>query len=202
MAYWITATTGTLLASYQKKNLWHTERPHLTAGLSHTPHRAFDTPLTWGPDKGNRPIRAGMLICWDLAFPEAFRALLNDGAELVVVPSFWVCDGSDLDEARTKMNPDCEGLFLDSVLVARAFENECVVVYCNAPGRSQVVVPVLGSVGGPGMGVNEEGMRVVEVDFEAVDVLERQYKVKSDIKGEGWHYGYSLGNGEGKEKKE
>jgi predicted amidohydrolase len=200
MAYWITATTGDLLASYQKKNLWHSERPILTAGKC--PHRAFDTPLTWGPDKGNRPIRAGMLICWDLTFPEAFRALLNDGVELVVMPSYWVCDGSDLDETRKKMNPKCEGLFMDSALLARAFENESVVVYSNAPGRSQVVVPVLGSVGGPPMGVNEEGLRVVEVDFEAVDVLEREYWIKADVKGEGWHYGYSLCDEEGKQKKE
>ncbi|KAK4155690.1 putative chaperone binding protein [Chaetomidium leptoderma] len=201
MAYWI-SPAGALLSSYQKVNLWHSERPHLTAGLSHTPHVAFDTPLTWGPKHNNRPIRAGMLICWDLAFPEAFRALLNDGAELIVIPSFWVCDGSDLDEARKKMNPDCEGLFINSVMVARAFENECVVVLCNAGGLSQVVAPVYGSVGGQGLGVNEEVMRVVGVDFDAVNVLEREYKVRKDLAGEGWHYGYSSGdgnrNGEGK----
>ncbi|KAK4038213.1 hypothetical protein C8A01DRAFT_37857 [Parachaetomium inaequale] len=195
MAYWIDASTGSLLASYQKLNLWHSERPHLTAGssLSHTPHRAFDTPLTWGPDQNGRPIRAGMLICWDLAFPEAFRALVRDGAELIVIPSYWVSDGSDLDEARKRMNAGCEGLFIDSVLVARAFESECVVVFCNAPGLSQVVAPVFGRVGGEGMGRNVEGMRVVEVDFEGGVVLEREYKIRGDLRGEGWHYGYELG---------
>lgn len=201
MAYWITAGTGDLLASYQKKNLWHSERPHLTAGVSQSPHRAFDTPLTWGPDKNNRPIRAGMLICWDLAFPEAFRELLRDGAELVVIPSFWLCDGSDLDEDRKGMNSDCEGLFINSVMVARAFENECVVALCNAGGLSQVVAPVYGPLGGPGLGLNQEVMRVVEVDFGAVDVLEREYKVRQDLNGERWHYGYSLGAGDGEGKK-
>lgn len=192
MAYWL-SPEGAILASYQKANLWHSERPHLTAGVSHAPHRAFDTPLTW-PD--GRPIRAGMLICWDLAFPEAFRALLRDGAELVVIPSFWLLDGSDLDDDRKGMNKGCEGLFIDSVMVARAFENECVVVLCNKGGLSQAVVPVYGAVGGPGLGVNEEVMRVVEVDFGAVEVLEREYKVRKDLAGEGWHYGYCLPEGE------
>ena len=141
-----------------------------------------------------------MLICWDLAFPEAFRALLRDGCELVVVPSFWLCDGSDLDETRREMNPDCEGLFMNSVLVARAFENECVVAYCNAGGLSQVVAPVYGRVGGV-MAQGEEGVRVCEVDFGAVEVLEGQYKVRRDLGGEEWHYGYELG-GKGREKGE
>ncbi|KAK4101557.1 carbon-nitrogen hydrolase [Parathielavia hyrcaniae] len=189
MAYWIAATSGSLIGSYQKKNLWHSERAHLTAGLSQPRHTAFDTPLTWSDNGG--PIRGGMLICWDLTFPEAFRELVLDGAELVVVPSFWLCDRGELDEDRLRMNPDCEQLFLNSVLVARAFENGCVVVYCNTGGLSQVAAPVYGCVGGgSGLGINEEAMRVVEVDFGAVKVLEREYKVRKDMNGEGWHYGY------------
>jgi predicted amidohydrolase len=190
MAYWIAASSGALIGSYQKKNLWHSERPHLTAGLSQPRHVAFDTPLTW---EDGTPVRAGMLICWDLCFPEAFRELLLDGAELVVVPSFWLCDMSELDEDRRGMNPDCEKLFMNSVLVARAFENECVVAYCNVGGLSQVTAPVYGCVGGSPLGINEEVMKVVEVDFGAVKVLEREYKVRKDLMGEGWHYGYEKG---------
>ncbi|GAB1315667.1 Putative hydrolase, carbon-nitrogen family [Madurella fahalii] len=205
MAYWI-SPHGALLGNYQKKNLWHTERPHLTAGTAQTPHTAFDTPFLRGDDGGDdddhrrrrRPLRAGLLICWDLAFPEAFRALVADGAELVVIPSFWLVNGSDLDETRKRLNPDCEGLFLRSVLVARAFENTAVVAFCNTGGLSQVVVPVEGPAGGGWEGgVDEEVMKVMEVDFEGVRALEDAYKIRGDmLNGEGWHYGYTLWKGE------
>lgn len=66
-----------MLASYRKKNIWHPERPHLTSSGPER-HTAVDTPIG----------RVGMLICWDLAFPEAFRELIADGAEIIVLPSY------------------------------------------------------------------------------------------------------------------
>lgn len=71
------SNNGTVLGSYRKKNIWHPERPHLTSsGLER--HAAIDTPIG----------RVGMLICWDLAFPEAFRELIADRAEIVILPTF------------------------------------------------------------------------------------------------------------------
>ena len=51
----------------------HPERPHLTSS-THAPHDMFQTPI--GP--------VGMLICWDLAFPEAFRELIAKGTYVSV----------------------------------------------------------------------------------------------------------------------
>lgn len=75
-AYFI-SNDGSILGSYIKKNIWHPERPHLTSsGLDR--HVAIDTPIG----------RVGMLICWDLAFPEAFRELIADGADIVIIPTY------------------------------------------------------------------------------------------------------------------
>jgi predicted amidohydrolase len=79
--FWNTAyfvsNDGSILGSYRKKNIWHPERPTLTSsGLDR--HVAIDTPIG----------RVGMLICWDLAFPEAFRELIADGADIVIIPTF------------------------------------------------------------------------------------------------------------------
>jgi predicted amidohydrolase len=192
MAYFLAAGTGAVLGAYQKKNLWHPERPHLTAG-SLEPHTAFEVPTLPSITEGKIP-RVGLLVCWDLAFPEAFRSLVAQGADMVVVPSYWYM--SDVDEAARRFNPECERLFLQSALVARAYENTAAVVFCNAGGLSQVAVPILGGLGAFGAAEEERGgevMRVVEVDMEVLRVAEDNYKVREDMRREGWHYGYTLG---------
>lgn len=88
------------------------ERDHLT-GSGRDVHEVFDTPLG----------KVGMLICWDLAFPEAFRELIAQGCKMVIIPTFWTL--KDCNEKGLARNPSAEALFLDSVLTARAFENTC-----------------------------------------------------------------------------
>lgn len=41
----------------------------------------FDTPVG----------KVGLLICWDLAFPEAFRELISQGAQIICIPTFCEC---------------------------------------------------------------------------------------------------------------
>ncbi|KAH7400731.1 carbon-nitrogen hydrolase [Phaeosphaeria sp. MPI-PUGE-AT-0046c] len=178
---------GTIAGKYIKKNLWGPERDHLT-GSGRNEHEVFDTPIG----------KVGMLICWDLAFPEAFRELIASGAKIIIIPTFWTLN--DCNEAGLKLNPSAEALFLDSMLTARAFENTCgmaaSIIFANAggpPGRgyaglSQVTVPFVGALtklGGCG-----EGMAVADIDMQVLEDAEDNYKVRSDIASEGWHYDY------------
>jgi len=176
-AYFITPD-GSIAGAYQKKNLWHPERPHLTSS-QHVPHEVIATPLG----------KVGLLICWDLAFPEAFRELIAAGARLIIIPTFWGVE--DCGELGLKHNPQAEVLFLESMLVARAFENTCAVVFANGgdAGLSQVALPFKGALGKMGQ---EEGLSVVEVDMGVLDDAEENYKVRQDMGSEGWHYEYSL----------
>lgn len=94
-------------------------------------------------------------------------------------------------------NKDSEALFLKSTLVARAFENTCCVIFVNAggpieegyAGLSQVAMPIVGTLKGS-FEDGREGMRIVEVDMNVLDVAEANYKVREDLKRSDWHYGY------------
>ncbi|KAJ8063152.1 hypothetical protein OCU04_008393 [Sclerotinia nivalis] len=180
---------GKILSSYTKKNLWHPERPHLTSS-THDPHTTFESPLG----------KIGMLICWDAAFPEAFRELISQGAKLIIIPTFWTL--SDCTPAGLARNPLSEELFVQSMLVSRAFENTCGITFCNAGapigkgkenagflGISQVTVPFQGAVGRMG---REEGMNVVELDMKILEEAEEAYKVRMDMEGKDWHYAHTL----------
>ncbi|KAJ4182493.1 hypothetical protein NW759_017121 [Fusarium solani] len=178
VAYFLAAGTGEICGSYQKKNLWHPERAHFTPGRA--PHLAFDTPLRRAD---GRPLRAGFLICWDLSFPESFRALVRDGADLIIIPAFWSTAGG---EDVRGLNAGAEETFLSSVLTARAFENNAVVAFCNADGLSRVTLPIMGALGSIPPG--EDKVEVVDVDLDVLRVAEERYKIRKDMQSLDYHY--------------
>jgi predicted amidohydrolase len=177
-AYFI-SNDGEILGSYRKKNLWHTERPHQSRGQEK--HAAIDTPVG----------KIGLLACWDLAFPEAFRELVRDGADIIVVPTCWTLDESC--PIGLKLNPGYEKLFLNSLITTRCFENSCAIVFANSGGPpdvyvglSQVAVPFMGPV--VAMDGSSEGMIVADIDLGILRTAEENYKVREDMSGASWHY--------------
>ena len=166
----------------------HPERPHLTSSTT-APHTTISTPL--GP--------VGLLICWDLAFPEAFRELIASGAKLIIIPTFWT--HADCSAYGLSQNPLAEKLLLESTLTARTFENTCAVVFVNAgaalgdtesdyAGLSRVTLPFVGPLGDETKDTHEEGMSIVDVDMELIEEAEKHYKVREDIRRDEWHYTY------------
>lgn len=174
---------GEILGHYTKKNVWIPERPYLT-GSRHDPHEVIQTPIG----------KVGMLICWDIAFPEAFRELISKGCEVVIVPCFW--GSGDCGEEGMALNPDSEALFLKSTLVSRCFENTCAIVFANAGGAkedgfvglSQVTLPITGPVAI--CEDSDEKVVIGDLDFRVLEVAEESYKIRADLEGEDWHYTY------------
>lgn len=79
-------------------------------------------------------ITVGLMTCYDLRFPEMARALVDAGAELLVVPAAWVAGDRKIDHWRT-------------LLRARAIENTVHVAAAAQPaprysGHSMVVDPL------------------------------------------------------------
>ncbi|KAJ5521733.1 hypothetical protein N7527_005848 [Penicillium freii] len=176
------SNTGEILGSYIKKNLWGpTERAYLRSS-GDSPHQVIETPL--GP--------VGLLVCWDLAFPEAWRELTSNGAKIIIVPTLWTRSGAS--EAGRRQNPSAPSLFLDSILTARTFENTCAVVFANAggpPGKnycglSQITMPYAGPL--VRLGTCTEGMGVATLDMAVLEDAEENYRVRADMADPAWCY--------------
>lgn len=111
------------------------------------------------PGSDGSTFKVGLMTCYDLRFPELARALVDAGAEVLVVPAAWVAGDRKVHHWRT-------------LAVARAIENTVFVAAVGQPaprytGHSLVVSPlgdVLGEVG------DADGLTVT-VDLRR-DVLE------------------------------
>ncbi len=98
---------GALLGQYHKVHLKPEERPIFRGGF-----RLPIFPTSFGT--------IGLLLGWDLAFPEAARSLAIDGAELLVVPANW--ETQSIEEWKTYLR-------------ARAYENSIFVAGVNRIGE-------------------------------------------------------------------
>ncbi|KQX76390.1 carbon-nitrogen hydrolase family protein [Aeromicrobium sp. Root472D3] len=88
--------------------------------------------------------RVGLMTCYDLRFPELARALVDAGAETLVVPAAWVAGDHKLDHWRT-------------LLRARAIENTVHVVAAAQGGERYT---------GHSLVVDPWGSIVVEADSD------------------------------------
>lgn len=66
-------------------------------------------------------VRCGLIICYDLRFPELVRTLALDGIKVLFVPAEW---------------PAKRLMHWDTLLKARAIENQIFVVAANRAGKS------------------------------------------------------------------
>ena len=115
-----------------------------------------DTPTTFDAKLDGVGLRVGLSICYDLRFPELFRAMMQPACDLIVVPAaFTYTTGRDHWEL---------------LLRARAVENQCYVLASaqggehengrRTWGRSMVIDPW-----GEVLSVVEEGPGIAIADF-------------------------------------
>jgi len=92
----------------------------------HLPYLGVDRFTTPGPDSPSvfdaGGLRIGVLICYDLRFPEAARMCALDGADLIALPTNW--------PVGVDFHP---GIFAPS----RAAENHCYLLACDRVGTER-----------------------------------------------------------------
>jgi predicted amidohydrolase len=115
--------------------------------------------------------RLGLATCYDLRFPEMFRALLDGGAEVVLMPAAW---------------PAKRVHHWRLLTLARAVENQSYVVACNTAGThagvpmggGSMVVDPWGDVLAEG-GTGEEVL-VADLDLELLRSTRESFPVLAD----------------------
>jgi predicted amidohydrolase len=158
---------GALLASYRKVHRFGFgagEPKLLEAGDGVV---TVDLPL----GEGGAPVTTGLATCYDLRFPELFRALVDRGAELVLLPAAW---------------PAARAEHWSLLVRARALEDQVALVAAGTAGthaghamagRSAVVSPrgqVLAELG------DEEGVLVADVDLADAARYRAEFPVLAD----------------------
>ncbi len=120
--------------------------------------------------------QAGMMICYDIRFPELSRRLALQGAKLLFVPAEW--PHPRLHHWRT-------------LLQARAIENQMYVIACNRVGTDHGADGKTTSFFGHSMiidpwgevlveGGEEEAILAASIDLDKVDTVRRTIPVFED----------------------
>ncbi len=131
---------GVLLSTYDKIHPF-------SLGKEHERFSGGDTVTTWRWDNpGAGSLGVCPAICYDLRFPELFRAGLGLGAELFVVGANW---------------PASRSAHWRALLIARAIENQAFVLGINRCGRD----PALEYAGGS-IAVSPTGDTLAEADAQ------------------------------------
>lgn len=111
--------------------------------------------------------RMGMAICFDLRFPELFHLMREEGAEIILLPSYFnMTTGPDHWETLVRSRALDYGVFMIATMESHVEEMKAA-----AYGHSMVVSPwgkVLGELGG------EEGLLHTTLDLEEVKKARRK----------------------------
>lgn len=113
----------------------------------------------------------GSAICYDLRFPELWRALLNEGANMVLVPSAW---------------PAARRNHWQLFTTCRAVEEQIVVCGCNAVGtQSGIKLGGFSRVIDPNGKViveanDQEGVVSCDIDINTVETARKEFPVLLD----------------------
>ncbi len=162
----IVADHGRVLGRYRKIHLF-------TPNAEHKLFAPGDTPLVVDTSAG----RLGVLICYDIRFPELVRWMFHRKVEVLAVPAQW---------------PESRAAHWRALTLARAIENQCFVVGCNRtgvepsfrtgepllyPGDSRIVDPMGEVLAG---GAGESGPVLGAVSVRKSQMMRRILPVAKD----------------------
>lgn len=137
-----------ILAVYRKTHLWDREKLVFEPGSEAPP--VLDTAAG----------RVGVLICYDLEFPEMTRSLALRGAEVLAIPTNWPLVDRPVGERPPEVN--------EAMAAARA--NRVFIACCDRVGEERGVrftggTTLIDEAGWPLAAVSAAGMAIARMDL-------------------------------------
>ena len=135
---------------YRKTHLWDTEKTVFEPGVESP--AVIDTPAG----------RIGVLVCYDLEFPEMTRSLALAGADIIAVPTNWPL----LPRLSTERAPEI------IIAMAAARVNRVAIACCDRSGAERGVAwtegtTIIGVDGWVAATADENGWAVADLDLVA-----------------------------------
>jgi predicted amidohydrolase len=155
---------GTPLAHYRKTHLFGPDER-----ASYRPGAGFVPPFTFAG------LSIGLLICYDVEYPESVRSLALMGADLVLVPTALTDEYSQVP---------------DLIVPTRSLESQVFIAYCNRTGRENGM-PFLGRscITGPdgyplATAQQDDALLFADIEPEVRAVTSRLYPYRKDRRPE------------------
>ena len=143
---------GKVIYRYNKVNLWINERKEKVNGKN---NKAVNTKFG----------KVGIIICWDMAYPEFVKPLAKQGAWVIFCPSYVINYKRELGS-------------YEQIPYVRAFENIAYFVYNDAYAKNTVKYSY---ICGPSRIYskirNKEGMIVADLDRRKIMGLRKHYRL-------------------------
>ncbi|MFX1238226.1 MAG: nitrilase-related carbon-nitrogen hydrolase [Promethearchaeota archaeon] len=157
----IIGKNGEIIGKYRKIHLYglQDEKKHLIAGNKIL---TFNIPEI-------KDLKIGIAICYDIRFPELFRKMTQDGAQLIFLPAQFPEPKSDIWEILIK---------------ARAIENQIYMIGINRVGigtnqnyfGKSIVTNGIKHIM---LGSNQE-VKIVRIDLESLTTIRKQLPLIQD----------------------
>ena len=116
--------------------------------------------------------KIGIVVCWDIAFPALFKKMKLKGAEIIFCPSQWWYDAG----THKRNHKRREIQILESMVLARAYENVFFVAICNPILSSKFQISYT-AIASPTRIikklVGEEGMITAKINLNKIKKVER-----------------------------
>ena len=147
------APNGQVVDTYAKTHMYTTERRYFSFG-----HQSPVYETEFG--------KIGIMICYELCFPEVARILAIKGAEVVIAPAAW----GALDEMQWPIHVRARAL--ENLIFVAAVNRAGVEDNLHYIGQSMVVHPLGNMVGH--LDTDQEEMLVTTIDLDEIAAARRR----------------------------